>query len=120
MSQFIEQAEMVVGFRWIEESVEGEHPTPIKGNVAIGEPDVKWRTKLPSYKEDPESYKRLIRWVLEHDRLEILRLHWPSTMDLVNELMEKDFAVPPELNPESTYPHYELKLSFLKKETFRG
>ncbi len=111
--QFIEK---VTCMKWMQASM-NEDPDkaaqPIRGELAIGTPQLKTMVVLPNREKDPVSFAKFMKRIGVFGsalKWNMVRVHWPAVIDYISHLNEKGRPLPPGINPSQTYPMYRLVL----------
>jgi hypothetical protein len=108
------QAHLIACLQWIKAVSDGEMRTDkISTEYVTGVPNVKEGASLPKLKTEPEQYRKMMEFFgvkPEFVDKDILRVHWPRFMELMNEMTAAGKPYPPGIDAKKTFPMYELSL----------
>lgn len=83
----------------------------IRGELALGTPDIKFTANVPSASKDPELYKKFMTAMGVDESLHgMIRPHWPSMREYISTELAAGHPPPPGINPDDLYPDYRLSL----------
>jgi len=80
------------------------------------EPDIKVAAKLPTYKQDPESYLAMMADLgfdtdtLVRDGVELARPYWPGIQERINTLATEGKPLPKGLKTDETFRQFAVKI----------
>lgn len=100
---------------WVQASATSEQDDTVKTEYCSGTPQVKFAGRVP--RPGTSEYDELLRYLGMPDDLVnsgVMRTHWPSFVDYLTRRAEEGKPLPPGVNPETTYPVYELRLRKVK------
>lgn len=99
-----EAAQKVACVRWVQDSVNEEAASSIKGKFAVGTPDVKLMAPIP--KRDTNEHRALCDFFgVPHDAP--VKFHWPAMTEVVSERLAEGRPLPPGMK-DSRYTLYRL------------
>lgn len=99
----------------IEWVVRNDPTGPIRGELAVGTPDLKQMSSLPKPKTEPAEYRAMMLYLGVPENLhDVVRPHWPAMVDWISDLTAQGKPLPPGIDLTKTYPVYRLRL--LKKK----
>ena len=97
---------------WVQHSAaDASFPDKIKTEHCTGTPQVKFAGRVP--RPGTPEYDELLAFMGMPEGLiksGVMRTHWPSFVDYLTRLAEEGKPLPPGVDPETTYPVYELRL----------
>ena len=108
-----EFVEKIACMRWVQDSLNDNTDSPIRGKLATGTPQLRQMASLPSQSKDPINYVKFMKRIGVFGQAlkrGLVRTHWPSIVDYITELTEKGKPLPPGIDPSKTYPMYRLLL----------
>jgi len=107
-----EQMERIACARWVQAHLNDPgNADPIRGELAIGTPDVKQMVSLP--RRDTPEYQQLMGYLGVPAQLlkaDLVRPHWPGFTDYVTKLAEEGKPLPPGIPKGKVYSVYRLAL----------
>jgi len=107
-----ELAERLACLLWLKDAV-GD---PIHTDHVSATPQVKTMASVPKRSTQPEQHAALMQWLGVPDHLwaadgpEVVRVHWPSFVELLTTNAEQGKPLPDGIDPDKTYPRYSLTM----------
>lgn len=101
----------VAAITWTTLNATKKNLEPIHGEISTGSIKLKMIPKLPSKKNDPEMYARLMKSLgLPADApAGVFSLHWPNLVEHLTAVVAKGGKCPDGIDPSSLHPKYTLE-----------
>lgn len=108
---FLEKAICLI---WQKDSPDGE---PIRTDYCTATPKPTVTPKLPTYKNDPDAYIRLMQYFgVSYDaaKAEVLRPHWPAFVEFFADILAEGKPIPEGIDPSVMYPVFNVTVKSKK------
>jgi hypothetical protein len=106
-------AEKMACVLWVKD---GGEKSNIKTDYVTGTPDVKMIASIPRRDKEPDAFFALMdhfglpRDLFPGEDADVVRPHWPGVVAALSKEMSEGKPLPNGIDPNKTYPKYELRL----------